>query len=360
MYLSAPVVYIPQNPVEESLREKASRFLSSYKGVRKPEVRDIFSRVAYISPRDLLVEDYLKTPVAAFNPGAVAEEGMLRIFPRLIFDYYNYTSSIGFFEVKLEEALQGRIEKPLKTRIVLWPRNLWEFRGCEDARVHREGDQYLMLYTGYGYRAGAGYEVETRAVQGLAKLDAELRVLSRKYFKIIGRGEEFVPQWMKDSAFIRIQGSEAVMLTRPSVGEVDVCWRGVADLSGPYLFEESMEPVLANEDWELKVGWSTNTVKIASNEFLVGWHGLVKEDYSYRNGMAVVSDEGELLAVSDYLLVPRGLIEEYGDRPLVIFGDGLVLHKDLVVWIGGISDYAIGLFVAELEKVMENLKWVQG
>jgi len=354
------VVNIPKNPVQESLEAKALQFLSSRKELRKPEVVDVFSRAAYVSPRDLLVEGYLKTPVAAFNPGAIAEGGVLQVFPRLIFDYYNYTSSIGFFEVGLEEALQGRIERVLKTRIVLWPKNLWEFKGCEDARVHREGGQYLVLYTGYGYRSGKGYEVETRAVQGLARLDAELRVLSRTYFKIVKGGGEFVPRWMKDSTFIKVRGNEATMLTRPSVGNMDVCWRGVADLSGPYLLEESMEPVLANEDWELKVGWSTNAVKLSSNEFLVGWHGLVKEDYSYRNGMAIVSDEGELLAVSNYLLAPRGLIEEYGDRPLVIFGDGLVLHKDLVVWVGGISDYAIGLFVAELEKVMENLKWVRG
>lgn len=121
-----------------------------------------------------------------------------------------------------------------------------------------------------------------------------------------------------------------------------------------------MLPVLVFEEWELGVGWSTNTVRLSSNEFLVGWHGVLKRDRSYYNGIALVNGEGELLAVSDYFLAPRGLVEEYGDRPLVIFGDGLVLYRDILIWVGGVSDYAIGLFTVELGRVMENLKWIRG
>jgi len=350
---------IAESPLEARLRERALGLLPKLRGLRRPATDDVFARVAYVTPGDITVEGYPRAPVAAFNPGAIAEGGRLRVFPRLVFDYYGYTSSIGFFEVDLERALSGELERPIRARIVLWPRSLWEFRGCEDARVYREGELYLLLYTGYGYHwAGSGYEA--RAVQGLAKLDAGLRVLSRGYFRIAGGGLELTPKWMKDSAIVRVQGGEAVMLARPTVGGLEVCWRGLADLDRLLLLEETMEPVLANEEWELKVGWSTNAVRISSNEFLVGWHGVVREDYSYRNGLAIVSGDGELLAVSDYLLAPRGLVEEYGDRPLVVFGDGLVLHKELLVWVGGVSDYAIGLFAAELERVLERMRWVRG
>ena len=70
--------------------------------------------------------------------------------------------------------------------------------------------------------------------------------------------------------------------------------------------------------------------------------------------------EGNLLAVSNYVLAPRGLVEEYGDRALVIFGDGLVLYKELLIWVGGVGDYAVGFFSVELDKALEKLKWLRG
>ena len=69
--------------------------------------------------------------------------------------------------------------------------------------------------------------------------------------------------------------------------------------------------------------------------------------------------DGDLLAISNYLLAPRGLEESYGDRPLVIFGDGLVRHGEHLIWIGGISDYGIGIFIAELEEALGKLKRIK-
>ena len=134
----------------------------------------------------------------------------------------------------------------------------------------------------------------------------------------------------------------------------------MADLDSLTMPVDSLEPVLVYEDWEVKVGWSTNVVKLSSNEYLVGWHGILRGDISYREGLAVVDGEGNLLAVSNYVLAPRGLVEEYGDRALVIFGDGLVLYKELLIWVGGVSDYAVGFFSVELDKALEKLKWLRG
>ena len=66
-----------------------------------------------------------------------------------------------------------------------------------------------------------------------------------------------------------------------------------------------MKPVLFPEKWELKAGWSTNTVKIGFNEYLVGWHAIHKETNAYLNGFCLISDDERLLAVSDYLLAPK-------------------------------------------------------
>ncbi len=52
-------------------------------------------------------------------------------------------------------------------------------------------------------------------------------------------------------------------------------------------------------------------------------------------------------------------MEKYGDRPHVIFGNGLVLVKDTLYWVGGVSDYAIGIYSIELDKILEKLKWIE-
>ncbi|GAI40311.1 unnamed protein product [marine sediment metagenome] len=122
---------------------------------------------------------------------------------------------------------------------------------------------------------------------------------------------------------------------------------------------ETLEPVMAVENWEEKVGWSTNVVKLSGNEYLVGWHGVLKDDRSYRNGLAIVDKGGDILAVSNYLLAPKGLKESYGDCPLVIFGNGLVKYKEDLIWVGGISDYCMGIFATNLEKALEKLKWIK-
>jgi predicted GH43/DUF377 family glycosyl hydrolase len=342
--------------MEERLRSKAEQHLQSLRGVREPKVEDIFTRRYYISPQDLLITNYLRTqPVAAFNPGALKRDGKLLVFPRLVFDYYTYNSSVGVFELDMEEVIQGRIKAPLETKIVLWPEEIWEFgHGCEDPRVVTVGESTYMLYTGSKHYQLRGQLIK-KSVLGFAELGRSFNVQRRGYFTTVN-GKESVVLSNKDSAFIEIEGDRATMLTRPDLQGEALCWRAAADLDSLTIPEESMEPVLAPETWEEKVGWSTNTIKLSNNEYLVGWHAVLKEDLSYRNGVAIVDGSGDLLAVSNYLLAPKGLQESYGDRPLVIFGDGLVRYKNYLIWIGGISDYGIGIFIAELNEVLRKLK----
>lgn len=342
--------------LEERLKAKAQASLVKLQGARKPETDDLFKRLAYVFPRDLSVSGYPRETRAAFNPGALLKGRKLLVFPRLVFDYYGYTSSVGLFEVDLEELLSGSLSKPVEARILLWPRELWEFKGCEDARASQLGGRIQLLYTGYGYHQ-LGEGLELRWVQGFAELDEGLRELRRGFFTVTGGSERFAPK-MKDSALLRFSGGRGVLLCRPTLDSLQVCWRAEVDLEKLEIPEESMEPVLVHEEWETHVGWSTNALQLSGSECLVGWHGVLKGDLSYRNGLAVVDGDGRLLALSDYLLAPKGLVEEYGDRPLVVFGCGLARYKEMLLWVGGVSDYAIGFFAAELEKVFEKLRWL--
>ena len=345
--------------VEGRLYQKARDFLSSSRGLRQNKTEDIFDRKLYIvSDSDILVENYQRErPKMAFNPGAMLNGKSLVVFPRLIFDYYTYTSSIGKFSLDTEDVLGGGTSLPVKCDVILWPRRLWEFRGCEDARVFKREEQTVMLYTGYGYFS-EDRNMSVAIVQAFVEFDDDWCPGERNYLRVKSiEGDSFVPKATKDSAIINLRGDEATMLTRPLVKDIEIGWRAEADLGEAVMGERTMQPSLPFEEWELKVGWSTNVVKISSNEHLVGWHGIVKEDYSYREGLAIVDDRGQLLAISNYLLAPKGVNEEYGE-PWVIFGNGLVRHGNQLVWIGGVCDYAIGFFTTELDGALDKLRWI--
>ena len=346
--------------IEERLWEKAKWAIKELRGLREPKVEDIFHQRHYIGPEDLKVEGYLRSrPLAAFNPGALLKGEELWVFPRLIFDYYSYTSSIGVFQIPVEQVLEGKLND-LKVKIILWPLALWEFgHGCEDPRVFPFKNSIYMLYTGAGHYY-EGDRLVKRSVLGFAEFDQSFEIKRRGYFSIVSGNDGFIPK-NKDSALIRIKEgeSEAIMLTRPVFKSMALCWRAEADLKTLSIPEGTLRPVLAYEEWEHKVGWSTNVVQLSENRYLVGWHGVLRDDLSYKNGLAVVDSGGELLAISDYLLAPKGLEEGYGDRPLVIFGNGLVKYKDYLIWIGGISDYGIGIFITEIEEALGKLKWLK-
>ncbi|SHE31567.1 Predicted glycosyl hydrolase, GH43/DUF377 family [Marinitoga hydrogenitolerans DSM 16785] len=338
--------------IKNVLYEKNKNFLEKKRSIRKNITKNIFFKRYYIYPDNLRIKNYQRRPIAIFNPGAVLEDKKLKIFPRLIFDYYNYTSSVGFFELNIENILNNIVKNEIDASVILYPEYLWEFLGSEDARVIKYNGEYLMLYTGKGY---VDHNEKRRDVLAFSKLDHNLEILNKSFFKISNDKEIFYPPTMKDSAFLDIKGDIASILTRLEIDNTFLCWKGTADLKKMRVLPDSLEPIMAAESWETKVGWSTNAIKVGNN-YLVGWHAVLKEDLSYKNGFAIVDEEGNLLGISDYLLYPEGMIENYGDRAFVIFGDGLIKYGDYIIWVGGISDYAIGIFVTTLKDVMENIR----
>lgn len=311
-------------------------------------------------PSNLAVTNFKpKPPVAVFNPGAVIDGNDLVVFPRIIFGYYKYVSSIGVFRIPVEDVLAGEIPERIETKIIVWPTSLWEFLGCEDARAFKKDDRFLLLYTGKGYYETTDGSLERRDVLAYAELTRDYTNVKKDYFKIMAGGNIYHPKANKDSTFLQLDSKKTVLMMRPEINGILLGWKSIADTENLTIDVNTLEPVLVYEDWEFKVGWSTNAVKISSNEYLIGWHGVHRHDYSYRNGLALVDDQGNLLGITDYILAPRGLVEEYGDRSLVIFGDGLLLYKDQIIWIGGVSDYSIGFFATPLEKALELFKSVK-
>lgn len=339
--------------IEEILKDKFRNFLKKNRHLRRDRYVNVFEKRYILSPEDFVVTNYPRKPIAVFNPGALLFDKDVYIFPRLIFDYYNYTSSIGMFKTSIEDILEGNFKKPIETEIIIWPREIWEFLGCEDPRIFASNKDIIILYTGKGY---IDHNMIHRDVLAIYMTDEKWHMKRKGFFKIVHENEKYIPKSNKDSAFIDLKGNEGVILTRPHIEDVLIGWKSKVNLEEFTMPLESLEPIFPFEEWETKMGWSTNTIKISEGEYLVGWHAVVKKDLSYRNGFAIIDKNGKLLGTTDYVLMPEGLTEEYGDRALVIFGDGLLMYKDLIIWIGGVGDYAIGVFIAEKDKIMQNMR----
>lgn len=174
--------------VEKRLQRKARNALHGLQGRRGPKVDDIFDQRFHIAPSDLVMSNYLRpTPIATFNSGASLKDGRLLIFPRLIFDYYTYTSSIGVFEIPIDQVLRGQIPKPLSTRIILWPKEPWKFGpGCEEAIWNEE--IYMLCTVARQY--DEDHKVRIEPVQGMAKFSPSFELQSRGFFSIHGRAME--------------------------------------------------------------------------------------------------------------------------------------------------------------------------
>ena len=343
----------------KNLKEKVAFALKELKNYREPKVEDIFNiNRYYLGPEDFKITNYLRSRAwSVFNPGALKIDDKVYIFPRLIFDFYAYVASVGATVVNIEDLIEGNLRKPLDTKIILWPRETWEQLGCEDPRAFMK-EKFYILYCGRGYYQLSDGKIIRNDALALAVLDKNWNVIKRGFFHVEKNNERHVPS-NRDSAFLEINGNHATLVTRPVVNGTKVCWRATSDLEKFSMPEEDLQPVFAPEPWESHIGWSTNAVKLSKTEYLVGWHGVSKRDMAYRNGLALVDENGDLLAISNYILSPNGLNEEYGDRPFTTFGNGLIRHKDLLIWIGGLSDCFIGIFITKLQTALDKLNWIK-
>jgi predicted GH43/DUF377 family glycosyl hydrolase len=321
----------------------------SSKGALKVKCDDVFEKRIILPPKKFRVLDYPRDPVAVFNPGAVLIGDEIHVFPRLVFDYYKYTSAIGHFTLRYDLVEKGHFPEVIDVELIMWPQGREDLLGVEDPRAHVVGDEIWILYVGKGYDRKA---MERKDYLGFAKFKPQ-KLERIGYFSLdIGEGP-FYPRSNKDSTFLDIDGNSAVILTRPHLKDgVLGLWKGKADFEN--LVIKDPEMIRKPSETEEKLGWSTNAINL-NGDWLVGWHSVMREDLSYRNGFAIVKNDGTVEFSEKHVLCPKGLLEEYGDRALVIFGCGLLIQNDSLMWIGGVSDYAIGIFTTSLKKAKEAI-----
>ena len=305
--------------------------------------KSIFSMEAFLVPEQFVLLDYPRRPTSVFNPAAYVRQGKLVLLPRLIFDDRFYVSSIGLCEpISFEELdIFTSGKRTIRTRLLKYPQRLDEIDGIEDARMTEDGKKLLTV--------GINRKSNIAKTQTLLTNFNGKRLSDEKpfYFK------NSTWQTGRDAVLL----NEKVLFFRPEAKSL-TSYRAFYELKSDIVFISSngLKPILEARKEEKKRGFSTNAVKISSNEYLVGWHG-VSEDTSYKNGFMLVDEEGLPLGITDYLLETTGFLQ-YGNRPFTLFGCGLIKLKDKLFWVGGVGDWAIGIFSADLGIALSKLKWL--
>jgi len=339
------------------LMNKIIRGYQQLRGIREGRIeRNIFKKVGSLSPIQIKVSNYHRRVISSFNPSAVTDSRNLHLFIRLIFDYYDYVSSVAYTAIPLE-LIEDLPKMELLTKLIIYPTTPNEIkRGSEDPRAHLFRDDFLIFYTAVGLRDGGLWPK-----QGFALLDGVTLEVKRKGIMYLKEDDKLLllPSW-KNTTLLKDDESSLTILTRPFIEGHEIIWNAKAldkDKEKLIVDYKDMEVTMVHEEFEVKVGISTPPVQIELNKYLFGWHGI-RSDMVYLNGLAVVDGKGRLLGVTEYLLEPSTLDELYGDRPMVIYGSGLIKRDDEIFWIGGTADCCIGIYKAKLDEILSIMKWL--
>jgi predicted GH43/DUF377 family glycosyl hydrolase len=283
---------------------------------------------------------------ATFNPAGILRSGKFHLFYRAVDG--NGISSIGYAAITRYMKTAERPNHP-----VLGPSEPWEELGCEDARITRINNTYLMLYTAYSRR---GPRI---ALASSADLNE---------FKKAGLVGPDLPD--KDAALFpeTIQGKTAMIhRIEPSIQIAYFDNPQLQELSDPslrsqywrqYLGEVDAHILMRPEEWweKRKIGIGPPPIK-TSEGWLIIYHG-VDDSYVYRAGAALtdLDDPQKVVARSRTpLLEPEEPYEKHGFVPDVVFPQAaMVFEGDLYVFYGAADTVTCAATV----RLEELLRWL--
>jgi predicted GH43/DUF377 family glycosyl hydrolase len=283
---------------------------------------------------------------ATFNPGGILESDKFRLFYRAI--GANGISSIGYATITRDMKTAERPNHP-----VLSPTEPWDELGCEDPRITRLGNAYLMLYTAYSRR---GPRIALASSSDLNE------------FKKVGLVGPDFPD--KDAALFpeTIHGKTAMIhRIEPSIQIAyfdNPQLQELSDLSlrsqywTQYLREVDAHIMMRPQEWweKRKMGIGPPPIK-TSMGWLIIYHG-VDDNYVYRAGAALANvDEPQKIVARSRtpLLEPEEPYEKRGFVPDVVFPQAaMVLESHLYVFYGAADTVSCAATV----RLEELLRWL--
>ncbi|MBU1046471.1 hypothetical protein KKH36_01675 [Patescibacteria group bacterium] len=279
-----------------------------------------------------------------FNPTAIDLEGNVYILYRAMGE--ENISTIGLAISKDGIHIEERLDGPIYS-----PRESFESKGCEDARIVEIDNRLYMNYTAYD-----GVNVPRIAITSISKQDFLKRNWNWEKPSLISQAVS-----MDKDACILPTKTDHGYLVYHRMGESICC-----DYIDTLDFREERLDTCIQLLFPRYGMWDSKKVGISAPPFLTyaGWillyHG-VGEDNVYRVGAALFDkkDPDNLVATTSApILEPEFDYEKVGQVPNVVFPCGAIL-RDRVVYIyyGGADSVVAGVTIKldDLIKMFDNL-----
>ncbi len=153
--------------------------------------------------------------------------------------------------------------------------------------------------------------------------------------------------------------SDSLMVLRPWFEDLGLGAPLIAPRDGPVVdpLDARAYPELMPVSNERKTG-SNCSVRISSNEHLLIFHGVDAVFGAYHTYAALLSDEGELLAVTPEPISSPRPNDYFGARPATLFPCGAALVDGEVLLSAGKDDEVTLILAAPLEDILERMKFI--
>jgi predicted GH43/DUF377 family glycosyl hydrolase len=317
--------------------------------------------------------------VSTFNPGAIWHQDKVHMIYRAVSDLGRYISRFG-----LAISTDGRRFDRAVAAPVQGPVMDYEVGGIEDARITREGDEFLVTYAAVTVVPGPAYEeidffnrtktdpYMTRP--GIPPMGPSytglLRSSDLRSFEIDG---VLTPPEIDDRdgiLFPEKVGGRYVLLHRPTswVGadygtDKPGIWLAYSDDLKTWDYGSGDEYLLMTPrehlPWEeAKIGGGPPPIKTPAGWLMI-YHG-VDNRYVYRVGAALLDleDPSKVLARTDeFLMEPEEDWEKVGVIPNVVFPTAALWRgegDELLIYYGG-ADRVVGLATADMDRLLDHL-----
>ena len=314
--------------------------------------------------------------VSVFNPGAILHDGKVYMLYRAVSDIEEYVSRFGLAVSEDGYHFERALAEP-----VYEPQADFEVGGVEDARITRDGDEFLITYAAVSKTPGPVYSQMDffRLVREDPCCERPgIPPLGESYTGLLRSGDltEFTfeglitPPGIDDRdgvLFPERIGGRYVMLHRPTswVGpgygtDGPAIWLAFSDDLKGWDYGQKGEYLLMTPrtTWEAdKIGGGPPPVKTDAG-WLVIYHG-VDDKYVYRVGAALLDlqDVTRVIArTDDFLLEPQEEWEKVGIIPNAVFPTAAVWEpgRELLVYYGA-ADRVVGLATADMDELLDCL-----
>ncbi len=339
---------------------------------RRFETVDIVKRLGVISSERINMKNYPeRRPAKAFNPAFIydAEDGIIRLFVRIIPGYYMYVSLIARLDIEINDLFAGYVSfTHYPAEIIIGPDTKYDFWGAEDPRVQRVGDRWLMVYSG--------------RTKWYMTLFTDIGRLNR-VLPVIAASEEGIRHWEKIGVLVMrgevskylesdkdvaiLQGKYGIyVLHRPHLTD-NRYFTLIGKVSEEILTKRAFQEYEITNNYiaidiasfELKNGWSTNVISIGKDEYITLAHSVDRDMGVYRVFGVLLREEKDGLKVVSvtpfFIMQPLELYEKFGDRPMTVFPCGIEKIDDSILMTYGASDSFVGFGLIDFSELMSIL-----